>query len=210
MLRDLMHCKLASLFLDIFFNKFQEMDGDGQETAHWDKYLAKEFDFLVSKEVAAVEPPALYAQKPQNVQVSSLASICEVQPLPCGFTPHAPTSETRVAKAVDKGEYQPRGSVPCLVQWSLSVPSVSGFWVARILNVLNGLHLQYYDFKLEYNDVTVQYIEVTMPYYDIIVPYIDVIMQYYHNIEQCCEYDVIVQYCDDKMHYNDFTVQYIE
>ncbi|KAL6083318.1 hypothetical protein STEG23_007309 [Scotinomys teguina] len=111
MLRDLMHCKLASLFLDTFFNKFQEMDGDGQETADWDKYPAKEFDFLVSKEVQQwsrenTVGPALYAQKPQNVQVSSLASICEVQPLPCGFTPHAPTSETRVAKAVDKGEYQ--------------------------------------------------------------------------------------------------------
>ncbi|KAL6084278.1 hypothetical protein STEG23_030585, partial [Scotinomys teguina] len=40
----------------IFNNNLSEMDGDGQETADWDKYPAKEFDFLVSKEVAAVEP----------------------------------------------------------------------------------------------------------------------------------------------------------
>ncbi|KAL6093041.1 hypothetical protein STEG23_015728 [Scotinomys teguina] len=108
---------LMSLHFKKWLQAFhQEMDGDGQETADWDKYPAKEFDFLVSKEVQQwsrenTVGPALYAQKPQNVQVSSLASICEVQPLPCGFTPHAPTSETRVAKAVDKGEYQGHLSV---------------------------------------------------------------------------------------------------
>ncbi|KAL6083921.1 hypothetical protein STEG23_037998, partial [Scotinomys teguina] len=50
--------------------------------------------------------PALYAQEPQNVQVRSPASICQVQTPPCGFAPPAPTSGTLVAKAVDKGEYQ--------------------------------------------------------------------------------------------------------
>ncbi|KAL6083839.1 hypothetical protein STEG23_017370 [Scotinomys teguina] len=72
MLRDLMHCKLASLFLDTFFNKFQvqqepEMDGDGQETADWDKTII----------FAAINKRKLKGIEKENVSVLN-ASQCQL------------------------------------------------------------------------------------------------------------------------------------
>ncbi|KAL1773515.1 serine serine/threonine-protein phosphatase 2A regulatory subunit B subunit beta [Sigmodon hispidus] len=63
-LRDLKRCKLAGVFFDTFFNVdkyleheqkeqaclLRDMESEGPELSEWEKYAAKEYDFLVAEE----------------------------------------------------------------------------------------------------------------------------------------------------------------